>query len=62
MTNNIHFCLYLIQFFLECEMFHTKVVKQIKTHILCPITSFEDRAFYEIMWKNSVDRGRPHDN
>jgi len=24
MTNNIHFCLYLIQFFLEWEMFHTK--------------------------------------
>jgi hypothetical protein len=42
-------------------MFQTEVVEKIKTHILCPITVFflENRAVYEIMWKNIVERGRP---
>jgi hypothetical protein len=31
-----------------------KVVKKIKTHILCSITTFENRVVYEIMWKNIV--------
>jgi len=30
----------LAQFFLELEMFQTKVVEKIKTHILCSITFF----------------------
>jgi hypothetical protein len=30
--------LYLIEFFLELEMFQTKVVDKIKTHILCSKT------------------------
>jgi hypothetical protein len=32
-----------------------KVVEKIKTHILFP----ENRAFYEIMWKNIVEPDRP---
>jgi hypothetical protein len=41
-------------------MFQTKVVEEIKTHILCvQFLFFEDRAVYEIMWKNIVDRGSP---
>jgi len=36
MKNNVHF-LYLAQFFLEWEIFQTKLVEKIKTHILCPI-------------------------
>jgi len=41
-------------------MFQTKVVEEIKTHILCSITFFfENRAVYEIMWKNMVEPGRP---
>jgi len=36
MKTNIHF-LYLPQFFLEWKMFHTKVVEEIKTHVLCSI-------------------------
>jgi uncharacterized protein (DUF362 family) len=32
--------LYLAEFFLEWEMFQTKVVEKIKTHILCSITLF----------------------
>ena len=31
---------YLEQFFLEWEMFQTKFVQKIKTHILCSITFF----------------------
>ena len=39
-------------------MFQTEIVK--KTHILCSITFFflENRAVYEIMRKNIVERGR----
>jgi hypothetical protein len=35
---NIHFWSHLCQFFLEREMFRTKVVEKIKTRILCSIT------------------------
>ena len=34
MNTNIHFDTYLVQFFLEQEMFQAKVVEKIKTHIL----------------------------
>jgi hypothetical protein len=52
---------YMTQFFLEWKMFQTRVVEKIKTHILFPITFFsENRAVYEIMWKNIVQPGRPH--
>jgi hypothetical protein len=36
-----------------------KDVAEIKTHILCSKTFFEDAAVYEIMWKNVAERGRP---
>jgi len=38
-------------------MFQTKVVEKIKTHFLRSV--FLNRAVYEIMWKNIVERGRP---
>ena len=38
MKTKILFSLYLAQFFLEREMFQTKVAQKIKTHILCSIT------------------------
>ena len=31
----------LSDFFLEWEMFHTKVVQKIKIHILCSVTIFQ---------------------
>jgi len=41
-------------------MFQTKVIEKIKTHVFCSITFFfENRAVYEIMWKNIVERGMP---
>ena len=38
METYAHFWSYLSQFFLEWEMFQTKVVEKIKTHILCSVT------------------------
>ena len=50
---------YLAQFSLKWEVFQTKVVETIKTHILCSVTFFFDnRAVYEIMWKNILESGR----
>ena len=38
-------------------MFRTKVVQKIKTQFIFS-NFFENRAVYEIMWKNIVERGR----
>jgi len=38
MKTDIHFWPYLTQFYLEWEMFQTKGVEKIKTHILCLVT------------------------
>ena len=40
MKTNVHFSSYLAQFFLEWEMFQTKVAEKIKTHISCSVTFF----------------------
>jgi hypothetical protein len=40
MKTYVHLWHYLTEFFLEWEMFQTKVVEKIKTHILCSITFF----------------------
>jgi len=39
-ATNIHFWSYLSEFYLEREIFQTKVVEKIKTHILCPVNVF----------------------
>ena len=49
MKTNIHFWSYLAHFFLEWEIFQTKVVEKIKTHILCSVTFF--RKSYRL-WDN----------
>jgi len=43
------------------KFFQTEVVEKIKTHTLCSISFFffENRVFYEIMWKNIVEPSRP---
>jgi hypothetical protein len=38
MTTFVRLWRYLVEFFLEWEILHTKVVEKIKTHILCAIT------------------------
>jgi len=42
-------------------MFQTKVVQKFKTSILWSINFFffENRVFYQIMWKNNLERYRP---
>jgi hypothetical protein len=37
MKTNIHFLSYLAHFFLQWKMFQIKVIKKIKTHILCSV-------------------------
>ena len=60
MMVTIHFLSYLAHFFLEWEMFQTKVAEKIKTHILCSIyIYFLNLVVYEVMWKNIVEPGRP---
>ena len=57
MKTNVHLWSYLSEFFLELEMFQTKFVEKIKTHILYTVTFFENHAFYEITWKNILQPG-----
>jgi len=40
MKTNGHFWSYLAYFFLEWEMFQSKVVEKIEPHILCSVTFF----------------------
>jgi hypothetical protein len=59
MKTNEHFYHISLIFFLEREMFQTKVVYKIKPHIMCSVIFFKNHTFYEIMWKDFVKRGRP---
>jgi hypothetical protein len=40
-------------------MFEINVVEKFKTDILCSVTLYDNRAFYEIMSKNMVETARP---
>ena len=64
MKTNIHLWSYLAQFFLEWEMFQTKVVEKIKTHILRSITFFFKRIVphMTMWWKNMGTVGQATDN
>jgi hypothetical protein len=55
----MHIFLYLAELFLEWEMLETKFLEEIKTHFIFNNFFFENRAFYEIMWKNKVQPDRP---
>jgi hypothetical protein len=50
---------YIAEFFLELEMFHINVLEKIKKHFTFNIFFPENRAVYEIMWKNMVEPDRP---
>jgi len=58
MKTNIHLWSYLAHFFLEWEMLQTKVVEEIKNDNYVQFF-FENRIFYEAMWKNIVQPDRP---
>jgi hypothetical protein len=53
---------HLAEFSLEWEIFQTRFVEKIKTHILCSIIFvFENHFVYSIMWKHViVEPDRPH--
>jgi hypothetical protein len=57
MKTNTHLVSYFAQFFLEWEMFQTKAVELIKTHILRSVTFFliENRAVCEKLWENIAE-------
>jgi len=40
-------------------VFQINLAENIKTHILCSRTLFENPTVYEIMWKNTVNADRP---
>jgi hypothetical protein len=40
-------------------MFQATIVDKTKTHILGSVTFFENRAIYNITWKNMVKPDRP---
>jgi hypothetical protein len=46
---------YIVEFFLEWEMFQTKVVEKLKTHILCAVIFF--REFCRL-WDDVKKHGR----
>jgi len=58
LKTNPHFWSYLAQFFVECELFQTNVVEEIKTHFMFN-NFFLSKTMYEIMWENAVDLDRP---
>ena len=58
MKTTRHFLSYLAQLILESEMFRANVVEKIKPHSLFNNFFSENRAVYEIMWKNIIERGR----
>jgi len=60
MKTDIHFWSYIAELFLEWEMFQTNLVEKVRPQILCSIIFFspENRAVYEIKWKNIVQPGR----
>jgi hypothetical protein len=41
-------------------MFESKAVEKIETRLFVRQRLFENRAVYEISWKNILERGRPH--
>jgi hypothetical protein len=60
MKTKIYFWSYLSEFFLEWEMFQTKVVEKIKTQILRSVTLSPPNSFaYEVIWKNILEPDRP---
>jgi hypothetical protein len=59
MKTNIHSVSYIARLFLELKILQIKFIEKINTHILCSVLFFENRNFYEKMWKNIVQWGRP---
>jgi hypothetical protein len=50
---------YLVEFFLEWEMFQTKILKNGNTHFIFNNMFSKIGALYEIMWRYIVQLDRP---
>ena len=50
---------YLAVFILEWEIFQAKVVEKLKTHFMSNNSFVENRAGYEILWKNKIEPDKP---
>jgi hypothetical protein len=61
MKTFVHLWQYLLEFFVEWDIFQTKFVEKVNAHILCSVfpPPPESRAVYELMWKNVVQPDRP---
>ena len=59
MKTYVHLWQYFAEFFLEWEPFQTKVAEKIKTHILCSILFFENRAVCEVILQYMAERDGP---
>ena len=60
MKTNVTFWSHLAQFFIEWKIFQTKLVEIFVTHFMFNNFFFpENRALYEIRWRNVVKLGRP---
>ena len=59
MKTRVHFQTYLTLFFLERKIFQAKVVKKIKTHVLCSITFRKSCRLCNNV-ENTVQPDRPH--
>jgi len=61
MNTDIHFLSYLAEFFLEREMFQTKVSEKIqKTNFIFSTFFSENCAVCDVLWRNTVQPDRPH--
>ena len=59
MATDIHLWPYLTPFFLEWEIFQTKTVERLKTHILCSVTFFrKSYRLWDKVGKKIVEQGR----
>jgi hypothetical protein len=54
MNTFVHLWQYNTEFFLECEMFQTKVIEENQNTLYVQQHFPENRALFEIMWKNMV--------
>ena len=60
MKTNIHFLSYLAQFLLRMKnVSHKSRRENQNTHFVFSNIFFENRAVYEKLWKNILERGRP---
>ena len=63
MKTYVHLWSYLAEYLLERETFQTKVLGKLNNifyiQYFFPPTSPDNRAVYELMWKNMVEMDRP---